>query len=193
MLIGLESKNTILLTFKTNGNEISHTIDTIQTNTHSSRIYSSGENHFITDNNDLTTRYNNKSATFESIGNFRISNLITLKDTLYATLFWNFPSGDGLIFSTDKGVTWTQLISDLRLDFYKLHTLQNELLFSNNRTILRLRFDFAKNTYSLSPINNKGLQDDSNQGGINSIVKLGDKVFASTNTGLYYTHIDNIK
>jgi hypothetical protein len=32
-----------------------------------------------------------------------------------------------------------------------------------------------------------------NQEEINSIVKLGDKVFASTSKGLYYTHTDSLE
>jgi hypothetical protein len=147
----------------------------------------------MTSYDQWTVRYSNKSSTFESIGNFRISNLTTLNDTIYATLFWTNSSGDGLIFSTDKGITWSQLISNLRLDYYYIHKLQNDILFSFYRQVARLRFDFSRGSYSLSPINNSGLLDNMNQEEINSIVKLGDKVFASTSKGLYYTHIDSLK
>lgn len=193
LLIGLKTNKTILLTFGTNGNEITHTIDTISTSNTYSGIFSSGENHFMTSYDQWTVRYSNKSSTFESIGNFRISNLTTLNDTIYATLFWTNSSGDGLIFSTDKGITWSQLISNLRLDYYYIHKLQNDILFSFYRQVARLRFDFSKGTYSLSPINNSGLLDNMNQEEINSIVKLGDKVFASTSKGLYYTHTDSLE
>ena len=193
LIIGLETKKTILLSFETTGNEITHTIDTIQTGIKSSRIYSSGENHFITAIDQWTTRYNDKSSSFEPIGNYSISNLITINDTIYATLFWSRLSGDGLIFSTNNGITWSHLISNIRLDYYYIHKLQNDILFSFYRSIVRLSFDFSKGTYSLSPIKNSGLLDNMNQDEINSIVMLGNKVFASTSKGLYYTHVDRIK
>ncbi len=193
LIIGLNTNKTILLNFENNENEIRYTVDTIQTNSKSSRIYSTGENHFITAIDQWTTKYNNKTSTFEPIGNFRISNSITINDTIYATLFWTRSSGDGLIFSTDNGTTWTHLISNIRLDYYYLHKLQNDMLFSFYRSIFRLRFDFTKGIYTFSQINNKGLLENLNQDEVNSIVKLGDKVFASTSKGLYFAYYESIK
>jgi hypothetical protein len=185
LVIGLKTHKSIKVSITELGNTLQYKVDTIESNRSFSRVSTIGNNHFVNYYEEWTTRYNSLEGFVPFSKKHLVSEMIELNDTIFASLYWTSITDDGLVYSVDGGNNWIHLIKGLRLDYFRIHKVHNELWFSFYREVFKLNLDFSKNQYTFAMVDNVGLLPSQNQVEINALFSIGSNTFAFTGDGLY--------
>jgi len=197
-MISTQKGVAVKFSFSDNGDSIFYTtqsviLDSINPASDISKIQSSGQEFYISYKGSMY-RYSNSFVT--EFSEIHLSEMGTLNDTIYASVYGSSIYSNGVIASVDQGQTWQQIVSNFRNDQYMHSYTANKILLvdNTNRKIMQVYYDWSTSLSTIKIVNSNEKNDlFSNFRVVYRLLIFKEYIYAATSQGLYRRKVSELE